>query len=284
MSILQQKVCVALPAYNAARTLERTIRELSQDFVDLVLLVDDSSTDETLQVARRLGLEAYSHRTNQGYGANQKTCYSKALEHGADIVVMLHPDYQYTPRLVPALAWMIASGHYDVALGSRILGGTALTGGMPLYKYVSNRFLTFYENVLTGAKLSEYHTGFRAFSRDVLISLPLGENSDDFLFDNQMLLQALHFGFRIGEISCPTRYFPEASSVGLAAGILYGMGVLKTGAQYALQRMRLGRFSLFDSKGRRLQDAMQNRDPVLCHPKTAWDSTGYRSEGPETHH
>ena len=254
MAILGQKVCVVLPAYNAADTLEMTHQDLPRDFVDAVLLVDDHSSDETIAAARRLGLQVHLHPTNRGYGANQKTCYRKALDCGANVVVMLHPDYQYSPRLVPALAWMIVSGHYDVALGSRILGGTALSGGMPLYKYVSNRFLTLFENLLTGAKLSEYHTGFRAFSREVLETLPLEENDDGFLFDNQILAQALHFGFRVGEISCPARYFDQASSLGFRLGVRYGLGVLKTSIQYTLQRLGWARFSIFDPQGRRLRD------------------------------
>ncbi len=259
MAILGKKVCVVLPAYNAAQTLEKTYRELPLDYLDLVLLVDDYSHDDTVDLARRLGLQVHLHPSNRGYGANQKTCYAKALESGADIVVMLHPDYQYSPRLVPALAWMVASGHYDLALGSRILGGTALSGGMPLYKYISNRFLTLFENFVTGAKLSEYHTGLRAFSRQVIETLPLEENADGFVFDNQMLAQALHFGFRIGEISCPARYFEEASSVDFRQGIRYGLGVLKTSLQYGLQRMGWRRFPIFDPQGRRLKARGESR-------------------------
>ncbi|HSR54200.1 MAG TPA: glycosyltransferase family 2 protein [Acidobacteriota bacterium] len=252
MAILGQKVCVVLPAYNAARTLEKTYCEIPQDSVDSVLLVDDGSRDETLEVVRQLGLKHFVHPVNRGYGANQKTCYRQALQEGADIVVMLHPDYQYSPRLIPALVWMVASGHYDIALGSRLLGGTARSGGMPLYKYVSNRFLTSLENLVTGANLSEYHTGYRAFSRRVLESLPLEENGDGFVFDNQILAQALHFGFRVGEMSCPTRYFPEASSVGFGSGVRYGLGVLRTTAQFALQKAGLAHFAIFDESGRRL--------------------------------
>ncbi|MFZ0429973.1 MAG: glycosyltransferase family 2 protein [Acidobacteriota bacterium] len=248
-----KKIAVVLPAYNAGQTLRRTFEEIPADLVDYVLLVDDASSDDTVRVAAELGIETIRHDANRGYGANQKTCYGSALETDADILVMLHPDYQYTPRLIPALASMILSGEYDIVLASRILGGTALAGGMPLYKYVANRFLTLLENVLLGAKLSEYHTGYRAFCREVLERLPLLEDSDDFLFDNQILVQARHFGYRIGEISCPTRYFSEASSINLRRSITYGMGVLWTSAQYRLQRHGLAHFRLFDPKGRRLR-------------------------------
>jgi glycosyltransferase involved in cell wall biosynthesis len=221
-----RKVVVVLPAYHAGRTLERTVSEVPRDVVDEILLVDDASTDETVEVARRLGLTVFVHPRNRGYGGNQKTCYREALAAGADIVVMLHPDYQYSPRLVGAMAHMVASGHYDVILGSRILAQNAMRGGMPLYKYVSNRVLTAIQNLLMGQKLSEYHTGFRAFSREVIESLPLQDNSEDFVFDNQMLCQAVRAGFRIGEISCPTRYFPEASSINFRRSVTYGAGVL----------------------------------------------------------
>lgn len=230
-----KRIVVVLPAYNAAKTLEVTVREIP-DVVDQCILVDDNSRDETAEVARRLGLVVEVHPKNRGYGGNQKTCYAKALEHGADVVVMLHPDYQYTPLLVTPLATMIAYGVYDVALGSRILGGGALDGGMPLYKYVANRFLTAFQNLMMGAKLSEYHTGFRAFSKEVLQSLPLEEDSDDFVFDNQFLAQALLRGARIGEISCPTKYFPEASSINFRRSSIYGLGVLKTSLQFRLAK------------------------------------------------
>lgn len=210
--IHNKKVVVVLPAYHAARTLEQTFAAIPHDVVDEVLLVDDGSSDGTVALAQRLGIRVFAHEKNLGYGANQKTCYREALRLGADIVVMVHPDYQYDPRLI-TMAAMVASGVYDVVLGSRILGGSALRGGMPLYKYASNRMLTLIQNVLLGSKLSEYHTGFRAFTRTVLKVLPLLANSDDFVFDNQMLTQAFAFGFSVGELSCPTRYFPEASSI-----------------------------------------------------------------------
>jgi len=247
-----KKIAVVLPAYNAAATLERTCCEIPKDLVDEVLLVDDASPDDTVAVARQLGLRTIVHDRNKGYGGNQKTCYREALKLGADVFIMLHPDYQYTPRLLPAMAAMITSGEYQVVLGSRILGGTALSGGMPFYKYVSNRFLTVFENLMTLAKLSEYHTGYRAFTREVLLTLPLLENSDDFLFDNQILVQALYFGFRIGEISCPTKYFTEASSINFARSLRYGLGVMKVATQYRLQRLGLGKFSIFDPAGRKL--------------------------------
>jgi glycosyltransferase involved in cell wall biosynthesis len=256
-------VMVVLPAYNAASTLERTIAEIPGEIVDDLLLVDDASKDETVEVAARLGLPHVAHPRNRGYGGNQKTCYTEALRRGADIVVMLHPDYQYTPKLIGAMAWLVASDEFDVVLGSRILGKGALAGGMPLYKYVSNRFLTAAENVLLGVKLSEYHTGYRAFSREVLQTLPLEENSDDFVFDNQMLAQAAVFGFRIGEISCPTKYFPEASSINFRRSVVYGLGVLGTAVSYRLHRWGLWRCPLLEPRGRRLATA-----PVLGAPAT----------------
>jgi glycosyltransferase involved in cell wall biosynthesis len=224
--IADQKVVVVLPAYHAAATLEQTVAEISRDVVDDILLVDDASKDDTAAVARRLGLRTFVHERNLGYGGNQKTCYGEALKLGADIVVMLHPDYQYSPRLLGAMTHMIASGHYDVALGSRVLAQSAVSGGMPLYKYVANRLLTFFQNLLLGQKLSEYHTGYRAFTREVLESLPLASFSNDFIFDNEMLCAAVRAGFRIGEISCPTRYFPEASSINFRRSVVYGLGVL----------------------------------------------------------
>ncbi len=248
-----RRVAVVLPAYNAEQTLEATVRELP-DLVDIRILVDDFSSDRTVAIARRLGLKTFVHNDNYGYGRNQMTCYREALFAGADIVVMLHPDYQYTPLLVTAMASMIAYGTYDVVLGSRILGGTALPGGMPRYKYVSNRFLTAFQNLFLGAKLSEYHTGYRAFDRRVLETLPLRENSDDFLFDNQMLAQCVYFGFRIGEISCPTKYFPEASSINLRRSLQYGAGVLATTLQYFCQTHGLWNFRIFDWSGQRLAD------------------------------
>ncbi|HEX9052050.1 MAG TPA: glycosyltransferase family 2 protein [Anaeromyxobacter sp.] len=250
--IAGRRVCVVMPAYKAGKTLERTAEEIDRAVVDDVILVDDASPDDTVEVARRLGLHHVVHPRNRGYGGNQKTCYAEALARGADVVVMLHPDYQYSPRLVPALAATVASGHFDCVLGSRILGVGALRGGMPLWKYVANRFLTFVENVLLGYKLAEYHTGFRAFSRHLLETLPLEENSDDFVFDNQMLAQALWFGFDIGEVSCPTRYFAEASSINFRRSVKYGFGVLATGLEYRLARMRLLRPRRLSGAGRRL--------------------------------
>src|SRR6266542_2022185 len=241
-----------MPAYNAARTLRQTYEDLPLDVVDEVLLVDDSSSDETVALARELNVTTFQHKKNLGYGRNQKTCYREALKRGADIVIMLHPDYQYSPKLVVSLAGMIASGHYDVALGSRILGVGALKGGMPGYKYVSNRFLTAVQNLLLGYKLSEYHTGFRAFSRKVLKSLPLEADTDDFLFDNEVLAQAIYFKFNIGEISCPTKYFPEASSISFKRSVRYGLGVLLTSLKFRLQKMELARFRIFDSNSAKL--------------------------------
>jgi len=246
------KLVVVMPAYNAERTLRQTFAELPQEYVDETILVDDASRDATVKVAEELGIKTVLHPENRGYGGNQKTCYRTALAAGADIVVMLHPDYQYSPKLVTAMASLVASGHYDVVLGSRILGGQARRGGMPAYKYVANRFLTFTENLALGVKVSEYHTGFRAFSRAVLETLPLEENSDDFVFDNEMLVQAVAFRFRIGEISCPTKYFDEASSINFRRSVRYGLGVLGTAAKYLLQRTGLGRFRLFSPEGRRL--------------------------------
>ena len=246
------RVCVVMPAYNAARTLERTVAELDRAVVDRILVVDDASADDTAEVARRLGLDLRVHARNRGYGGNQKTCYAAALAGGEQIVVMLHPDYQYTPKLLPAMAAMIACGEFDVVLGSRILGKGARKGGMPLYKYVANRVLTLVENWLLGQKLSEYHTGYRAFRREVLERLALEENSDDFLFDNQVLVQAFAAGFRVGEISCPTKYFPEASSINLRRSLAYGFGVLAVSALGALHRLGLARPRFLAADGRRL--------------------------------
>ncbi len=243
-----KRVAVVLPAYNAARTLERTCAEIPRDIVDDVILTDDASRDETVAVAERLGLFTIRHDRNKGYGGNQKTCYAAALDRGADIVVMLHPDYQYSPRLVPAMASMLLSGHYDAVLASRILGRGAIEGGMPLYKYVANRALTLAQNVLMNCKLSEYHSGYRAWTRTVLERLPLSRCMDDFVFDNQMLALAIHHGFRIGEISCPTKYFAEASSINFGRSIVYGVGVLRTAAQYRLHHMGLRTEHLFDAE------------------------------------
>ena len=241
-----------MPAYNAERTLRQTFDELPREYVDEVILVDDASSDRTAEVAAELGIKTIIHPQNKGYGANQKTCYQEALARGADIVVMLHPDYQYSPRLVTAMASMIVSGQYDVVLGSRILGGGALKGGMPLYKYLANRFLTLVENIMLGAKLSEYHTGYRAFTRQVLETLPLGENSDDFVFDNEMLAQAIYFGFRIGEISCPTKYFKEASSINFRRSVKYGFGVLSTSIKYLSHKAGIVNSALFSGSGKKL--------------------------------
>jgi len=243
--ILGKKLIVIMPAYNAEKTLRQTYAELPHEYVDEVILVDDSSKDSTSEIARELGITTIIHTENRGYGGNQKTCYQEALRHGADIVVMVHPDYQYSPRLVAAMASMITSGHYDVVLGSRILGGKSRKGGMPLYKYISNRFLTLFENVMLDVKLSEYHTGYRAFSRKVLETLPIENNSDDFVFDNEMLAQAVFFGFEIGEISCPTRYFEEASSINFTRSVKYGLGVLLTSLKFVLQKAGLISSPLF---------------------------------------
>jgi glycosyltransferase involved in cell wall biosynthesis len=247
-----KKIFVVMPAYNAARTLSQTFQELPRAIVDGVLLVDDHSSDRTVELARQMGLTTFVHNANIGYGRNQKTCYREALKRGADIVVMLHPDYQYSPRLVTPMAGMIAGGEYDVVLASRILGRGALRGGMPVYKYISNRFLTLFQNLLLNFKLSEYHSGYRAFSREVLTSLPLEENSDDFVFDNEILAQIIYVHWRLGEISCPTKYFPEASSINFARSVKYGLGVLATSLKFRLQKMGLGKFRIFNPRGRRL--------------------------------
>jgi glycosyltransferase involved in cell wall biosynthesis len=254
--LANKKIIVVLPAYNAAETLKQTYDEIPLDIVDDIILIDDASKDATVEMAQSLGIPTIRHDRNRGYGGNQKTCYTMALARGADIVVMLHPDYQYTPKLVTAMASMIASEQFDVVLGSRILGRGALAGGMPLYKYIANRFLTLFENILIGQKLSEYHTGYRAWSRAVLEKLPLQNNSEDFVFDNQMLAQAVYFDFRIGEISCPTKYFDEASSINFRRSVVYGLGVLKTAIQCRLQRMGLIHSPLF-------VDAVEARLPAL---------------------
>jgi glycosyltransferase involved in cell wall biosynthesis len=246
-----KRVAVVMPAYNAEKTLEATVRDIPE-LVDTRILVDDHSSDQTVSVAERLGLLVYVHDKNYGYGRNQQTCYREALAAGADVVIMVHPDYQYTPLLVTAMASMVAYDIYDVVLGSRIVGGQALHGGMPFYKYVANRFLTAFENLFLGAKLSEYHTGYRAFSRRVLTDLPLLENSDDFVFDNQMLAQCVHFGFRIGEVSCPTKYFAEASSINFRRSVKYGLGVLATTLQFTLQKWGLVHLPRFSPEGRKL--------------------------------
>ncbi len=247
-----QKIIVVMPAYNAAQTLNKTVAEIPRDVVDDILLVDDASSDETVEAARNLGLTVFKHEQNFGYGRNQKTCYREALNRGADIIVMVHPDYQYSPNLIVPMAGMIAFGEYDAVMGSRILGNGAIKGGMPIYKYVANRFLTLFQNILIGQKLSEYHTGFRAFSREVLENLPLEENSDDFVFDNQMISQTAYFGYRIGEISCPTRYFAEASSINFSRSVNYGFGVLATSMRFRFQKLGLYRSRIFRDQGQRL--------------------------------
>jgi glycosyltransferase involved in cell wall biosynthesis len=242
-----KKVVVVMPAYNAAQTLRQTYDEvMAQDVVNFVIVVDDGSSDETTVIAKTLPKTiVHTHPKNQGYGANQKTCYKLALEKGADIIIMVHPDYQYTPKLIPAMASMIGNGLYHCVLGSRILGGYALKGGMPWWKYVSNRFLTLVENIMMGAKLSEYHSGYRAFSRELLEKLPLERNSDDFVFDNQMLSQILWLDYQIAEVSCPTKYFAEASSINFRRSLKYGFGCLNTAIKYRLARMHLIKSRLF---------------------------------------
>ena len=242
-----KKVVVVMPAYNAEKTLLKTYNEvMAQGVVDLVILVDDASPDNTVKVAQNLPrTRVFVHEQNLGYGGNQKTCYRLALEEGADIVIMVHPDYQYTPKLIPAMTSMIGNGLYHCVLGSRILGGYALKGGMPVWKYIANRFLTLTENILIGAKLSEYHTGYRAFSREMLLKLPLKNNSDDFVFDNQMLAQIVWYGYTIAEVSCPTSYFAEASSINLKRSIEYGFGCLSTALAFRLAKMNLVKNSLF---------------------------------------
>lgn len=247
-----KRIAVVMPAYNAEKTLARTVAELT-DVVDIKILVDDSSKDDTAVLSKSLGVHTFVHDANYGYGRNQQTCYREALAAGADIVVMLHPDYQYTPLLVPAMAGMVASGIYDMVLASRILGAGALKGGMPLYKYVFNRCLTAFQNLFLGIKLSEYHTGFRAFSRNLLLTLPLLENSDDFVFDNQMIAQAAMFGFKIGEISCPTKYFEEASSINFKRSVKYGLGVLATTVTFAAQKLGIIHAPIFNASGRKLE-------------------------------
>ena len=241
-----KKIVVIMPAYNASKTLSATYAEIPFEIVDDVVLVDDSSNDDTSEAARQLGIQhVIEHPKNVGYGGNQKTCYRKALELEADIVVMVHPDYQYTPKLIPSMAFLIAQGLYQVVLGSRILGKGALRGGMPLYKYVFNRLLTAFENVMIGAKLSEYHTGYRAFSREVLEKINFASNSDDFVFDNQMLSQVIFAGYEIGEITCPTKYFAEASSINFSRSVKYGLGVIVTSWMHLLQRLGLAKFDMY---------------------------------------
>jgi glycosyltransferase involved in cell wall biosynthesis len=246
-----KKVCVVLPAYDAAKTLDKTLNEIPTDVVDDLILVDDASKDNTAEISRKRGIFTIVHENNKGYGGNQKTCYRHALERGADIVVMLHPDYQYSPKLLLPMASLLASGFFDVVLGSRILGIGALAGGMPTYKYLANRALTFCQNLLLQHKLSEYHTGYRAFTRKVLEDLHFDRNSDDFVFDNEMLAQVIYRGFRIGEISCPTNYFADASSINFRRSVIYGLGVLKTSLDYRLACLGFDQGTVFEGLARR---------------------------------
>ena len=243
-----KKIVVVMPAYNAEKTLEKTYSEIPFEVVDDVILVDDASRDRTAEIARKLGVRTIVHEKNLGYGGNQKSCYRDALSLGADIVIMVHPDYQYTPKLIPAMASMIAYGEFDAVLASRILGTGAREGGMPLYKYIANRLLTLSENLMLSYKLSEYHTGFRAFSREILERLPLQNNSNDFVFDNQMLAQIVWFGYRIGELTCPTRYFEDASSINFRRSVAYGLGVLKTSVQFRLQKWGVHSSPIFSGR------------------------------------
>jgi len=244
-----RKITVVLPAFNAEQTLEMTYNEIPFDIVDEVVLVDDSSDDRTVEKAKELGIKhIVRHAENKGYGGNQKSCYNKALQIGSDIIVMLHPDYQYTPKLIHSMCYLIANGTYEVVLGSRILGKGALKGGMPIYKYIANRLLTLVQNILMNQKLSEYHTGYRAFSQNVLQSINYNANSDDFVFDNQMLAQIFYKGFEIAEITCPTKYFGEASSINIRRSIIYGLGVIKVSLQYLMQKLRLARYKIFESE------------------------------------
>ena len=272
--ISDKKLIVIMPAYNSEKTLLQTFSELPHEYVDEVILVDDASSDYTVPLAKELGITTVIHPENKGYGGNQKTCYREALLHGADIIVMVHPDYQYSPRLVTAMASMITSGHYDIVLGSRILGGQALKGGMPLYKYVANRLLTFLQNLALGLKLSEYHTGFRAFSRRALETLPLEKNSDDFVFDNQVIAQAAYFGFKVGEISCPTRYFADASSISFLNSIKYGVGVLRTSFSYLLQKSGMVNFPIYHKKPSGRATAYEVIETLLSRNETNIPSSG----------
>jgi glycosyltransferase involved in cell wall biosynthesis len=263
-----KKIIVVMPAFNAAKTLRQTVAEIPREIVDEILLVDDGSGDETVALASELRLLTFQHERNFGYGRNQKTCYREALQRGADIVVMVHPDYQYSPKLIVPMAGMIAFGEYDAVMGSRILGKGVLHGGMPLYKYVANRFLTLFQNLLMDFKLSEYHTGFRAFSREILETLPLEENSDDFVFDNEMISQAIFFDFRVGEISCPTRYFAEASSINFSRSVKYGLGVLLTSVKFRLHKTALIRSRIFRERGQKLFPAYYKEiEKTLAKPK-----------------
>lgn len=245
-------VTVVMPAYNAEKTLRQTYAEIPKDIVDEIILTDDASRDNTVGVSKELCLNTFVHAENKGYGANQKTCYQEALRGKGDIIIMLHPDYQYTPKLIPAMASLISQGIFDAVIGSRILGNKAIAGGMPIYKYFSNRVLTLLENLIINQKLSEYHTGYRAFSRKVLETIPLLENSDDFVFDNEMLLQIFYFGFSVGEVSCPAYYFPEASSINFQRSVTYGFGVLDTAIKYRLAKNGIKPNPIFDPNGKKL--------------------------------
>ena len=247
-----KKICVVMPAYNAEKTLKKTYDEVPKDIVDDVILTDDASQDETVKLSRELDIKTFMHKENRGYGGNQKTCYQAALKSGADIVIMLHPDYQYSPKLITPMAFMIAEGIFDAVIASRILGNKAMMGGMPLYKYISNRVLTLAENLIIQQKLSEYHSGYRAFSRKVLETIPLLENSNDFVFDNQMLCQTLYFGFDVGEVSCPALYFPDASSISFSRSVTYGIGVMQTAMKYACAKRGMGHFKIFNPNGKKL--------------------------------
>jgi len=248
-----KKVCVVMPAYNAEKTLKKTYDEIPKGIVDDVILNDDASQDETVKLSQELNIKTFVHTENKGDGGNQKTCYQAALKSGADIVIMLHPDYQYNPKLITAMASMIAEGVFDTVIGTRILGNKAMMGGMPLYKYISNRVLTLTENLIIQQKLSEYHSGYRAFSRKVLETIPLLENSDDFVFDNQMLCQTLYFGFDVGEVSCPALYFPDASSISFSRSVTYGIGVMQTAMKYACAKRGMGHFKIFNPNGKKLE-------------------------------
>lgn len=247
-----KKIVVVMPAYNAEKTLLKTYEDIPKNIADQIILVDDNSNDKTLECAKDLGLKVYKHDKNLGYGANQKTCYINALKEGADIVVMLHPDSQYPPKFVTAMAALLCTGEFDIILGSRVLCGMALKNGMPWYKYAANRALTFLDNILFNYKLSEYHTGYRAFTREVLLNLPLLENSDDFIFDNQMIAQAIYFGYRIGEVSAPCRYNKDSSSINFSRSVIYGIGVILTGIKFVMQRFKLAHFAIFDKNGEKI--------------------------------
>ena len=247
-----KRVTVVMPAYNAEKTLEKTYNEIPHDIVDNIILTDDASQDRTAEIARKLNIKTFVHMKNKGYGGNQKTCYQEALRIGSDIIIMLHPDYQYTPKLITAMASMIAYGVFDAIIASRILGNKAVDGGMPLYKYISNRFLTAVENFIIQQKLSEYHTGYRAFSAEVLKKIPLLENSDDFVFDNEMLLQTMYFGFNVGEVSCPAKYFDDASSISFRRSVTYGIGVIHTSIKYFMSKRGSKLYQIFNPDGGKL--------------------------------